>query len=159
MNEDMIGYGSLIDNALRGVVREVMRQIHKNGLPGDHHCYISFSTRHPGVDIGSDLLKKYPEEMTIVLQHQFWNMEVHDDYFSVVLSFNKSRQKLVIPFAALTAYADPSIKFGLQFKLPLDDEDPESFMDPAEMPKKQTKREKTEDSTAQIISLDSFRKK
>lgn len=155
MNEDLIGYGTLIDDALRSVVRKVLRVTEKEGLRGEHHFYISFKTRFPGVQISDELLAKYPDEMTIVLQHQFWDLKVEEHSFSVALSFNKVRQKLVIPYQALTAFADPSIKFGLQFQttaMHFEDEhfDPNSD----ELP-----LHDGPPPTAQIISLDSFRKK
>jgi len=158
MTEDLIGYGKLIDDALRGVVREVLSLVQDYGLPGDHHCYVSFSTTHPGVIIADTLKQKYPDEMTIVLQHQFWDMEVEEDFFSVVLSFNKTRQKLIVPFEALTAFADPSIKFGLQFQMPLNDgmADAPLFASSGEGGVGTTSQE---GKSADVISLDSFRKK
>ncbi len=114
--EDKIGYAELIDNAMRGVVRDTLERVAENGLPGDHHCYISFKTHFPGVQMADYLRERYPEEMTIVLQHQFWDLTVSDDFFSVSLSFNRTRENLLVPYDALTAFADPSIKFGLQFQ-------------------------------------------
>ena len=114
-DEEIIDYPALIDNAMRGVVRQALEHGHAEGLPGDHHFFISFQTAYPGVDISDTLKTRYPEEMTIVLQHQFWDLTVEQDKFSVMLSFNNTPEKLVIPFDALTAFADPSIKFGLQF--------------------------------------------
>ena len=105
----------MIDNAMRSVVRTAIEQASEHGLPGDHHFFISFLTNHPGVDISPMLKERYPEEMTIVVQHQYWDLKVDDEKFSLMLSFNNVPEKLVVPFAALTAFADPSIKFGLQF--------------------------------------------
>ena len=110
-----IDYPELIDNAMRSVVRTALRQVEQSGLPGDHHFFVSFLTGHPGVSISPALKERYPEEMTIVIQHQFWDLNVADDHFSLTLSFSNVPEKLVIAFDALTAFADPSIKFGLQF--------------------------------------------
>lgn len=116
MTEDQIGYAELIDNAMRGVVRDTLLRISDHGLPGEHHCYISFKTHYPGVGIADYLKERYPDEMTIVLQHQYWDLDVDEDGFSIVLSFNRTKEPLAIPYDALTAFADPSIKFGLQFQ-------------------------------------------
>ncbi len=159
MTEDLIGYGKLIDDALKGVVREVLSLIQDYGLPGEHHCYVSFSTNYPGVEISDFLKEKYPDEMTIVLQHQFWDLEVEEDYFSVVLSFNKTKQKLVVPFEALTAFADPSIKFGLQFQLPMEDSMAETPLFSSSSETTGIAGKARESKTAEVISLDSFRKK
>src|SRR4051812_12277239 len=116
MTEDALNYPALIDHAMRGVVREVLRRVSITGLPGEHHFFISFSTNYPGVKISDQLKGKYPKEITIVLQHQFWDFRIEDHQFHVTLSFNGVPEKLTVPFAALTAFADPSIKFGLQFQ-------------------------------------------
>ena len=115
MGKDLIGYSALVENGLRSVVREALRRIAAEGWPGTHHAYITFNTAAPGVELPDSLLARYPDELTIVLQHQFWDLEVEDDLFAVTLSFNKVGQRVVVPFAALTSYADPSVKFGLQF--------------------------------------------
>jgi len=115
MSKDLIGYNTLVENGLRSVVREALRLVAAEGWPGTHHAYITFKTAAPGVEVPDFLGSRYPDELTIVLQHQFWGLEVEDDHFSVTLSFNKVGHRIVVPFAALTSYADPSIKFGLQF--------------------------------------------
>ena len=115
MSKDLIGYNALVENGLRSVVREALRRVAEEGWPGTHHAYITFKTAAPGVEVPDFLHTRYPDELTIVLQHQFWGLEVEDDRFSVTLSFNKVGHRIVVPFAALTSYADPSIKFGLQF--------------------------------------------
>ena len=117
----VLRYDQLIDTALKGVVREALRQIQETGLPGSHHIYITFSTQYPGVEIPEFLQEKYPAEMTIVLQHQFWNLEVGENKFAVSLSFNDNQENLHIPFAAVTAFADPSVNFELQFQLIVQD--------------------------------------
>ena len=115
MSKDLIGYSALVENGLRSVVREALRRVAAEGWPGTHHAYITFNTAAPGVEVPDFLRSRYPDELTIVLQHQFWGLEVEDDFFSVTLTFNKVGYRIVVPFAALTSYADPSIKFGLQF--------------------------------------------
>jgi hypothetical protein len=112
---DTIDYPGMIDSAMRNVVREALIHVDKFGLPGDHHFFISFQTNYPGVSISPQLKSRYPEEITIVVQHQFWDLKITDKLFSIMLSFNNIPEKLVVPFDALTAFADPSIKFGLQF--------------------------------------------
>ena len=115
MIQETIDYPSLIDSAMRHVVREALRHVDRFGLPGDHHFFISFQTNYPGVSISPQLKSRYPDEITIVIQHQFWDLQIFDDRFALMLSFNNIPEKLVVPFDALTAFADPSIKFGLQF--------------------------------------------
>ncbi len=115
MTQETIDYPGMIDSAMRGVVREALIHIDKFGLPGEHHFFISFQTNYPGVSISPQLKSRYPEEITIVVQHQFWDLKITDKQFSIMLSFNNIPEKLVVPFEALTAFADPSIKFGLQF--------------------------------------------
>ncbi|MDE2182781.1 MAG: hypothetical protein KGJ78_07145 [Alphaproteobacteria bacterium] len=116
MAKDFIGYQALTDAALRGVVRDALRRIEKQGLIGSHHFYLTFKTHFPGVDIPNFLREQYPDEMTIILQHQFWGLKVREDLFEVALTFKKLPATLVIPFAALTAFFDPGVQFGLQFK-------------------------------------------
>ncbi|MEZ5667091.1 MAG: ClpXP protease specificity-enhancing factor SspB [Alphaproteobacteria bacterium] len=109
-------YEQFVEDALRGVVRRALETVSETGLPGNHHLYITFLTRHDGVDIPDYLAAQYPEEMTIVLQHQYWGLEIDAVRFSITLSFNKVHERLTVPFAAITAFADPSVNFGLQFK-------------------------------------------
>ena len=115
MTSETIDYPSMIDSAMRGVVGDALRHIQREGLPGDHHFFISFQTHYPGVQMSPQLRARYPEEITIVVQHQFWDLKITPELFSIMLSFNNIPEKLVVPFDALTAFADPSIKFGLQF--------------------------------------------
>tara|TARA_B100001093_G_scaffold184270_1_gene176905 strand:+ start:118 stop:621 length:504 start_codon:yes stop_codon:yes gene_type:complete len=121
MASSVLRYDQLIDTALKGVVREALRQVQETGLPGAHHIYVTFSTHYPGVDIPEFLQKQFPADMTIVLQHQFWNLEVEEDKFAVSLSFNDNQERLDVPFAAVTAFADPSVNFELQFQLIVQD--------------------------------------
>lgn len=115
MSDDHFRYDVLVQNALRGVVRDVLRDVESNGLPGEHHFYIGFKTTAPGVKISNRLLDKYPEEMTIVLQHQFWDLQVREKEFQIQLSFDNVPEKIQIPFVALTGFMDPTTQFGLQF--------------------------------------------
>ena len=114
----MIDYESLAQDAMRGVVRAVLARTVKNGLPGEHHFYISFDTQAPGVGLSKRLKEKYPEEMTIVLQHRFWDLSVSEERFEVKLTFDGIPERLVIPFAALKVFFDPSVRYGLQFESP-----------------------------------------
>lgn len=119
---DYIRYDLLAQEALRGVVRRVLSDVARDGLPGDHHFFIAFDTRAPGVRLSQRMREKYPEEMTIVLQHQFWDLEVGDHAFEVGLSFGGIPERLLVPFSALKGFFDPSVKFGLQFELAEADE-------------------------------------
>ena len=116
MGKDHIGYDDLVDSALRGAMRMVLLRVAEEGLLGNHQLYITFRTNYPGVNIPSYLRERYPDELTIVLQHQFWSLDVTEAGFSVTLSFNKAREHVSVPFAALTRFADPGVKFGLQFE-------------------------------------------
>jgi hypothetical protein len=113
---DQIRYDLLTQQALRGVVRSVLADAAKKGLPGEHHFYITFATKADGVRISERLLGQYPEEMTIILQHQFWDLKVGDDEFEVGLSFGGIPEKLTVPFEAINGFFDPSVQFGLQFE-------------------------------------------
>jgi hypothetical protein len=113
---DHIRYDLLTQQALRGVVRNVLVETAKKGLPGDHHFYISFDTRAPGVRLSERMRTQYPEEMTIILQHQFWDLTVTEQGFEVGLSFGGVPEKLAIPFDAIKGFFDPSVQFGLQFE-------------------------------------------
>lgn len=117
MAKDELGYDRIVERQLRGVAREVLVQVASKGLPGDHHFYITFRTDFPGVSIGPTLKAQFPKEITIVLQHQFWGLEVTDEAFAVTLSFSGKHERLHVPFEALVSFTDPSVKFGLQFEL------------------------------------------
>jgi hypothetical protein len=175
-DEDYIDFPGLIDQAMRDVVRKALEAAATNGLPGEHHFFISFRTDFPGVKISDALLERHPTEMTIVLQHQFWDLKVEEDKFSITLSFNNIPEKLVIPFQAMSAFADPSVKFGLQFHTFIDDDLMEELLeneedllerleeeDFAPLTKKEPdskgkKKSKTQ-STGEVVTLDAFRKK
>jgi uncharacterized protein len=116
MAVDHIRYDILAQEALRGVVRTVLADAAKNGLPGEHHFYISFDTRADGVRLSPRMLKEYPQEMTIVLQHQFWDLMVTEDGFEVGMSFGGIPERVAVPFAAVKGFVDPSVEFGLRFE-------------------------------------------
>jgi hypothetical protein len=115
MAVDHIRYDLLVQDALRGVVRTVLTDA-RNGLIGDHHFYITFDTRADGVQLSPRMREQYPEEMTIVLQHQFWDLEIADEGFEVGLAFGGITERLTVPFAAIKVFSDPSVQFGLQFE-------------------------------------------
>ena len=115
MADDLIRYDVLAQEALRGVVRKVMAEVAQTGLPDEHHFFITFDTRFPGVRISSRLAAQYPDEMTVVMQHQFWDLTVTDTMFEIGLSFNGVAEQLVVPFKAISAFVDPHASFGLKF--------------------------------------------
>jgi len=117
MGPNPMDYATMVEDALRGVVRKALIHVSENGLPGDNYFYITFRTDHPGVEIADYLRERYPQEMTIVLQHQFWGLDVDEEGFSVLLSFNKIHERLRIPFRALAGFSDPNSQFGLQFSV------------------------------------------
>src|SRR3954452_16713874 len=173
MPEDLMRYDLLAQEALRGVVRAALRKVMRGGLPGDHHFYIAFDTRFPGVILSERLSQRYPREMTIVLQHQFWNLSVHDAAFEVELSFDNISEKLVVPFDAVKGFLDPSVQFGLQFEMvrPEDMKPAEASgaeVAPAQPPAPGPDRAaqtahsdggETAPEAPKVVSLDSFRKK
>ncbi|MGH1418559.1 MAG: SspB family protein [Hyphomicrobiaceae bacterium] len=116
--ESMIDYDGLAQKAMRGVVRDVLKLTAENGLPGDHHFYISFDTQAPGVTLSKRLRERYPQEMTIVLQHRFWDLLIADDYFEIKLTFDTIPERLVVPFESIKVFFDPSVRYGLQFEEP-----------------------------------------
>ena len=115
VSEDLIRYDVLTQDALRSVIRKVLDEVSVAGLPGDHHFFITFDTAFPGVRLSKRMRERYPESMTIVIQHTYWDLTVNDGGFEVDLTFNDIRERLAIPFAAIQAFFDPSVKFGLQF--------------------------------------------
>ncbi len=163
MADDQIGYDQLVQDALRGVVRAALQQAASPaGLPGKHHFYITFRTRAAGVTLPQHLTARYPEDMTIVLEHQFWDLEVFPDRFRVILKFSGEPNTIVIPFAAVTRFFDPSVKFGLQFdqlgdetRMAAGDETANGESQPAAA----QDAESSEPRDAAVVSLDAFRKK
>ena len=115
---NIIDYEALAQDAMRGVVRNILMRVSKTGLPGEHHFYISFDTLAPGSSLSKRLKEKYPEEMTIVLQHRFWDLIVTEDRFEVKLTFDGIPERLVVPFTAIKVFFDPSVRYGLQFEAP-----------------------------------------
>ena len=181
--DPILRYDKMVEKALRSVVRHALDHVIKDGLPGDHHFYITFMTQFPGVELPPYLEEQYPDEMTIVLQYQFYGLEVDDERMVVTLSFNNVPERLVIPLEAVTIFADPSVNFALQFQ-PMDEyefDDDDEFDDFAEQfskleeeaileaskapAKKKDKSDKDSDGDddgddgGKVISLDNFRKK
>ncbi|MDE0254730.1 MAG: ClpXP protease specificity-enhancing factor SspB [Rhodospirillaceae bacterium] len=177
MEPELLHYEKIVEDALRGVVRTALEQVATFGLPEGHGLYITFLTAGPGVDIPERLARTYPEEMTIVLEHQFWNLEVGEALFSVELSFNRRQERLEVPFDCVTSFADPSVPFGLKFELTADAEAPEedeagagpgdappaaSNEDAGGGPEADGPADEAADGAAQtgeVVNLDSFRKK
>jgi hypothetical protein len=184
--KDHIRYDVLARDAMRGVLRRVLEDAARQGLPGDHHFYITFLTQAEGVKLSPRLLAQYPNEMTIILQHQFWDLVVTEDHFEVGLSFGSIPEKLVVPFAAIKAFLDPSVQFGLTFETSeaaAAGAPPAPAAAPAPAPpakdkaKAESKAESTQDKTpaaaedkphdgehkpsegAEVVRLDRFRKK
>lgn len=153
--DDEINYEELVQDGLRGVVRETLARVAEEGMIGLHHFYISFSTEYPGVKLSKALKERHPEEMTIVLQHQFWGLEVEDEGFFVTLSFNDTQEQIYVPYNALLSFMDPSVKFGLQFSPPpvfdVEDESPLLEGDVPESSKKD------KDNKDNVVTLDTFR--
>jgi hypothetical protein len=116
MTKDILRYDLMVQDALKGVVRKILCEAGRDGLPGDHHFYITFRTTAPGVRLSQRLREKHPDEMTIVLQHQFWDLNVSDHAFEVGLSFSGVPERLLIPYDAITTFFDPSVQFGLKFE-------------------------------------------
>lgn len=159
MPDQSLDYGRLVERALRQVVREALAIVAERGLPGRHHHYITFRTDHPGVVLADDLRARYPTEMTIVLQHEFWDLEVADDRFAIGLSFGGVPHRLEIPLEAVTMFADPSVEFGLQFATanatPSDGSTAPGA--PTELPGKAD--QPPAEGSAEVVTLDRFRKK
>ncbi len=161
MAEDLIRYDILAQEALRGVVRKVLSEVARTGLPGDHHFFISFVTRAAGVRLSQRLLDQYDKEMTIVLQNQFNGLKVTETGFEVELSFDGRPELLGIPFSSIKGFFDPSVQFGLQFDVERaegEDEEPESEVQ-ADAPAAPATAPAGEPQGEKVVSLDSFRKK
>ena len=163
MPEDLMRYDQLAQNALKGVVRDALRKVEKSGLPGDHHFYIAFNTKFPGVNIGERLAERYPREMTVVLQHQFYNLIVTEERFQVELSFDNIPEKLVVPFAAVKGFLDPAVQFGLQFEVAPDPAEQKPEAKPkltlATIAEPEIEVSAETDEAPKVVSLDAFRKK
>jgi len=167
MVTDHIRYDILTQDAMRGVIRTVLQDASTRGLQGEHHFYITFDTQHPAVKLSPRIRAQYPEDMTIVLQHQFWDLAVTEEGFEVGLSFNGIREKLAIPFAAIKSFADPAVKFAMQFadldavSEPDGEEAPAPAMQAAATDAEPPGDEPSPDEkpSAEIVRIDRFRKK
>ena len=165
MTEDLIGYNDIINKSMISVVIDVLKKIKKNnGLPGEHHIYLTFSTNENGVTISRNLKNKFKDEMTIVLQHQFGELEVKSEYFSVILHFDNKPEKIVIPYSAMTKFFDPAVNFGIDFMLKsqqVNTVDKQSHQLANEnLSSVSEKNEKIEKygKTAEVVSLKEFKK-
>ena len=160
--ESLIPYDEIVQDALRAVVGRVLGEVERSGgLPGEHHFYITFKTRAPGVSIPKHLIERFPDEMTIVIQHRFWDLKVEDDSFSVGLSFGGVPATLHVPFAAVTQFHDPAVEFALTFHASTEEEPPEEHEaaeNDAPKPEKGEKGEKADDGS-NVVSVDFTRKK
>ena len=187
MTVTTLSYERMVEDALRGVLRKALQLTATQGLPGSHHFYITFDTTHAGVRMPESLRALHPNEMTIVLQHQFWDLKVSEDEFEITLSFSGASQRLKVPFAAVTAFADPHAKFGLQFHVEFEersaaDEDsakakelakataaadaaadppsaPTPLKKPSVVPVAKVEPKPPLDGDAKVVTLDAFRKK
>lgn len=146
---DGFNYEEMVQEGLRSVVREALKATAHEGLPGAHHFYIAFKTDYPGVQLAEYLRERHPEEMTIVIQHQYWDLEVNDYGFYITLSFSDSQERIYIPFHALLSFMDPYAKFGLQFTPPPFEEQEEALVQVQD----------ASESKDNVITLDKFRKK
>ena len=166
MAQDHIRYDILTQDALRGVIRKVLSEVAKTGLPGEHHFFISFVTKAPGVRVSQRLLDQYPNDMTIVLQNQFWDLKVTEIGFEVGLSFDDKPETLVIPFTAIKGFFDPSVQFGMELKsappLPSADDKAEAA-EPTQLPVPAAAAAPASGASQpageKVVSLDAFRKK
>ncbi|WP_417807809.1 SspB family protein [Thioclava sp.] len=147
-----IDYGNLMHDAMRGLIQTVLEDIAANGLPGEHHFFITFDTRHPDAELADWLRERYPEEMTVVIQHWYEGLEVTDDGFSITLNFGNAPEPLYVPFDAVSTFVDPSVEFGLRFETQAYDEDELEDDDEGE------KAEAAPRGDAEVVSLDQFRK-
>jgi hypothetical protein len=159
MSDHAIDYEALIHEALLGVVREVLSRVVEDGLPGNHHFYLSFRTDHPGVVVPTDLKMRHPETMTIVLQHQFWDLAVDEEVFGVTLRFGGAKRHVTVPFEALTSFVDPDAEFGLQLASSTTEEKEEvEGAAGADLQSIEGSRG-IADKTGEVVSIDEFRKK
>ena len=161
MAEDFLEYDRLVEDAMRGVVRRALEEAAEKGLPGNHHFYITFLTRHPAAAVPPRLVSQYPETMTIVLQHQYYGLEVHSTHFEVTLSFNRMQERLHIPWEAVTVFHDPSVDFGMRFsRQGVEPLLPDGDAEAADGPPEPAGGEGDEGGGGgNVVSLDRFRKK
>ena len=155
-----IDYGNLMHRAMRGLIQQVLTDVQKGGLPGEHHFFVTFDTMHPDVEIADWLSDRYPGEMTVVIQHWFDNLEVTDEGFTITLNFGDNPETLYIPYDAIKTFVDPSVEFGLRFETQ-DEEGDATVVDIDEAPMDEMVEPEDHDDTpkeAEIVSLDQFRK-
>lgn len=149
-----IDYGTLMHKAMRTLIFDVLKDVEQSGLPGEHHFFITFDTTVEGVEISEWLRQRYPEEMTIVIQHWFDGLNVKEDGFDITLNFGDQPESLVVPFLAILTFVDPSVEFGLRFEQNEDDEQPKF----SEMEKANDQEKRSSKKKGDVVSLDSFRK-
>lgn len=162
MMSTKINYEDMVQQALVNVVRGLLRDAATKGLPGNHHFYITYNTDHPGVELPDYLRDQYPESITIVVQYEFWDLNIHDDHFEITLSFNNLHERLVVPFDAMTSFVDPSAKFGLQFTPTMDTPSHKPSQEASSSTKEPRKHKFEIPADAvegNVISFDAFRKK
>lgn len=152
-----IDYGTLMHRAMRGLIQEVLSDVAEDGLPGQHHFFITFDTMHPDVEMADWLSDRYPEEMTVVMQHWFDNLDVTNEGFAVTLNFGDSPEPLYIPYDAIRTFVDPSVEFGLRFETQDDGDDVETLPTAVET-KSVDVNDEEDHKDAEIVSLDNFRK-
>ena len=158
--KEVINYDLILQKSLRNVVKEILSDVSKNGLPGKHHFYITFATSHPWVKIPDYLLVEYPDEMVIVLEHEYWDLEVNNDGFYVTLCFDEVNERIYIPFVSLINFVDPSVKFGLQLIPEYEEEKQFKNNSSTEHDASlDTNVKDTNKNSGNVISLDDFRKK
>lgn len=154
-----IDYGNLMHSAMRGLIRTVLQDVSENGLPGNHHFFITFDTDHPDVELADWLSDRYPGEMTVVMQHWFDNLVVDEDGFAVTLNFGDSPEPLYIPYDAIRTFVDPSVEFGLRFESAEDEGETPTTLPDSEAPfESEPSAPASEKKDADVVSLDSFRK-
>jgi hypothetical protein len=165
-----IDYGNLMHDAMRGLIKKVLKDVQANGLPGSHHFFITFDTTHPDAELADWLSDRYPEEMTVVMQHWYDKLEVGDDGFAITLNFGESPEPMFVPYDAIKTFVDPSVEFGLRFEAQDDeddieieddvsiDSDPVHLPDPKPAADVEDNESKDNTKEAEVVSLDSFRK-
>lgn len=158
MAQERIDYGNMMHRAMRSLISEVLKRISKEGLPRAHHFFITFDTQHENVELSDWLRTRYPEEMTIVIQHWFDALEVTKDAFSITLNFGDQPEHLKVPLDSIRTFVDPSVEFGLRFETQDDEDDAVVADEPAGETTEDEAKTTTEHKDADVVSLDSFRK-
>lgn len=155
-----IDYGNLMHHAMRGLIQQVLTEVREHGLPGAHHFFVTFDTTHPGARLADWLKERYPNEMTVVMQHWFEDLEVTDDGFSVTLNFGDAPENLYVPYDSILTFVDPSVEFGLRFETHDDDDEDHDGAPDEDVASNASSPSSLEDKKpdAEVVSLDSFRK-